>query len=32
LNTLPGGMGSTAICFETMKFYIKDGQGAWREL
>lgn len=32
LGELPGSMGSVAFCFEDMKFYIRDGQGGWRQI
>lgn len=31
VETLPGDMGSTALCLENKKIYIKDGKGNWRE-
>jgi hypothetical protein len=30
--SLPGSMGSTALCLEDMSLYIKDGQGVWRKM
>lgn len=32
MPALPCSMASVALCLEDMKYYIKDGQGNWREL
>ena len=32
IESLPGLMGSTALCLENMTLYIKDGQDKWRAM
>lgn len=32
IASLPGSMGSTALCLEDMCFYIRDGKGVWRKM